>query len=82
MERRRLSARWSTNGLRDSRAITTALDLIFDNALVYVEYGKLVTNGDYLSRIKWGGATTRPNRHGTYVGPDVWQYGHRGWNLP
>jgi Domain of unknown function (DUF4440) len=32
-----------------------ALDLIFDNALVYVEYGKLVTKGEYLSRIKRAG---------------------------
>jgi len=29
-----------------------ALDLIFDNALVYMEYGRLVTKGEYLSRIK------------------------------
>jgi hypothetical protein len=29
-----------------------ALDLIFDNALVYVEYGRLVTKGDYLLRVK------------------------------
>lgn len=29
-----------------------ALDLIFDNALIYVEYGRLVTKGEYLSRIK------------------------------
>ena len=29
-----------------------ALDLIFDNALVYVEYGKLVTKGDYLLRVR------------------------------
>jgi len=29
-----------------------ALDLIFDNALVYVEYGKLVSKGEYLSRVK------------------------------
>jgi hypothetical protein len=29
-----------------------ALDLIFDNALVYVEYGKLITKGDYLLRVK------------------------------
>lgn len=28
------------------------LDLIFDNALVYVEYGRLVTKGEYLSRVK------------------------------
>jgi len=32
-----------------------ALDLIFDNALVYVEYGKLVTKGEYLSRIRQAG---------------------------
>jgi len=35
-----------------SRNDNHALDLIFDNALVYIEYGKLVTKGDYLSRIK------------------------------
>jgi hypothetical protein len=29
-----------------------ALDLIFDNALVYIEYGKLVSKGDYLLRIR------------------------------
>ena len=29
-----------------------ALDLIFDNALVYIEYGRLVTKGEYLSRIR------------------------------
>jgi ketosteroid isomerase-like protein len=32
-----------------------ALNLIFDDALIYVEYGKLVSKGDYLSRIKWSG---------------------------
>src|SRR6266498_1386207 len=32
-----------------------ALDLIFDNALIYIEYGELVSKGDYLSRIKWAG---------------------------
>ncbi len=29
-----------------------ALDLIFDNALVYIEYGRLVSKGDYLLRIR------------------------------
>lgn len=29
-----------------------ALDLIFDNDLVYVEYGRLVSKGEYLSRIR------------------------------
>ena len=28
-----------------------ALDLIFDNALVYIEYGRLVTKSEYLERI-------------------------------
>lgn len=28
------------------------LDLIFDNALVYVEYGKLVSKAEYLARIR------------------------------
>lgn len=32
-----------------------ALDMIFDNALVYVEYGRLVTKGEYLSRIRQAG---------------------------
>jgi hypothetical protein len=35
-----------------SRNDSHALDLIFDNALVYVEYGKLVTKGEYLSRVR------------------------------
>lgn len=35
-----------------SRNDSRALDLIFDNALVYLEYGKLVTKGEYLSRIR------------------------------
>ena len=29
-----------------------ALDLILDNSVVYVEYGRLVTKADYLLRIK------------------------------
>ena len=35
-----------------SRNDSGALDLIFDNALIYVEYGKLITKAEYLSRIK------------------------------
>jgi Domain of unknown function (DUF4440) len=35
-----------------SRNDNNALDLMFDNALVYIEYGRLVTKGEYLSRIK------------------------------
>ena len=35
-----------------SRNDNQALEMIFDNALVYVEYGNLVTKGQYLARIK------------------------------
>jgi hypothetical protein len=35
-----------------SRNDNHALDMIFDNTLVYVEYGNLVTKGEYLARIK------------------------------
>lgn len=35
-----------------SRNDVRVLDLIFDNALVYVEYGTLVSKGQYLARIK------------------------------
>jgi hypothetical protein len=35
-----------------SRNDNRALDLIFDNALVYIEYGRLMTKGDYLSRVR------------------------------
>jgi ketosteroid isomerase-like protein len=35
-----------------SRNDNRALDLMFDNALVYIEYGRLVTKGDYLLRVK------------------------------
>lgn len=38
-----------------SRNDNHALDLIFDNALVYIEYGKLMTKGQYLSRVKSAG---------------------------
>lgn len=35
-----------------SRNDVRVLNLIFDNALVYVEYGGLVSKGEYLARIK------------------------------
>jgi len=38
-----------------SRNDNQALEMIFDNALVYVEYGRLVTKGEYLARIKQAG---------------------------
>lgn len=46
---RALEHEWTVG---QSRNDNRALDLIFDNALVYVEYGKLVSKGDYLLRIK------------------------------
>jgi hypothetical protein len=46
---RALEKEWTVG---QSRNDNRALDLIFDDAWVYVEYGKLVSKGDYLSRIK------------------------------
>lgn len=46
---RALEQEWT---IGQSRHDNAALDLIFDNALIYVEYGKLVSKGEYLSRIK------------------------------
>jgi len=46
---RALEKQWTVG---QSRNDSRALDLIFDNALVYVEYGRLVTKGEYLARIK------------------------------
>ncbi|HET6175762.1 MAG TPA: nuclear transport factor 2 family protein [Candidatus Sulfotelmatobacter sp.] len=43
-----------------SRNDNVALDMIFDNALVYVEYGRLVSKGEYLSRIKKAGPQLNP----------------------
>ena len=46
---RSLEQEWTVG---QSRNDNSALNLIFDNALIYVEYGKLVSKGEYLSRIK------------------------------
>ena len=46
---RALEREWSVG---QSRSDTRVLDLIFDNGLIYVEYGKLVSKGEYLARIK------------------------------
>src|ERR1700730_15310132 len=46
---RALERAWTVG---QSRNDSHALDLIFDNGLVYVEYGRLITKGEYLSRIK------------------------------
>ena len=46
---RELEHRWfEAQERHDNRA----LNLIFDNALVYVEYGKLITKGDYLLKVR------------------------------
>jgi len=39
-----------------SRHDSRALNMIFDNALVYLEYGRLVTKGEYLSRLNGTGS--------------------------
>jgi hypothetical protein len=36
----------------ESRNDNDALDRILDNALVYVEYGRVISKGDYLLRVK------------------------------
>lgn len=46
---RSLERAWTVGEARNDNR---ALDLIFDNALVYIEYGKLMTKGEYLSRIR------------------------------
>lgn len=46
---RALEQQWTVGQSRNDNG---ALDLIFDNALVYVEYGRLMTKGEYLSRVK------------------------------
>ena len=46
---RALEREWTVG---HSRNDNRALNMIFDNALVYVEYGALVSKADYLSRIK------------------------------
>lgn len=43
-----LEREWAVAQARNDNA---ALDLIFDNALIYIEYGKLMTKADYLQRI-------------------------------
>ncbi|HZQ95806.1 MAG TPA: nuclear transport factor 2 family protein [Candidatus Sulfotelmatobacter sp.] len=46
---RELEKQWTTgHASNDNRSLA----LIFDNALVYLEYGHLVSKGEYLSRIK------------------------------
>jgi hypothetical protein len=49
---RALEHQWADGQSRNDNRV---LDLIFDNSLVYVEYGKLVTKGEYLLRVKEAG---------------------------
>jgi hypothetical protein len=51
---RALEKQWTVGQARNDNRV---LDMIFDNGLVYVEYGRLVSKGDYLARIK----TQAPN---------------------
>ena len=46
---RALERAWTVGEARNDNR---ALDLIFDNALVYIEYGRLMTKGEYLLRIR------------------------------
>src|SRR5579859_32429 len=46
---RALEQEWTAAQARNDNR---ALNLIFDNAVVYVEYGRLISKGDYLSRIR------------------------------
>lgn len=46
---RALEKQWTVGQARNDNR---ALDMIFDNALIYVEYGRLVSKGEYLARIK------------------------------
>lgn len=48
---RALEREWTEGQNRNNNR---ALDLLFDNALVYVEYGRLLSKGEYLSRIREG----------------------------
>jgi hypothetical protein len=47
---------WSDAGLRNDNG---KLDGIFDNALVYIEGGRVVTKGECLSRVRLAGAHSR-----------------------
>lgn len=53
---RDLEREWA---VAQSRNDNRALDVIFDNALVYIKSGRLVTKGDYLERIHEGNSSQR-----------------------
>jgi hypothetical protein len=54
------------------------LNLILDNSVVYVEYGRLVTKADYLLRIKHQEPSNRDRAH---YGARLRQHGDRCWKL-
>jgi len=53
---------WS---VAESRNDNHTLDGIFDNALVYIKDGRLVTKGEWLSRVRLAGTQTREIVPGT-----------------
>jgi len=57
-EIRALELEWSEGQARNDNR---ALDLIFDNGLVYVEYGKLITKGEYLLRVRRSTPSLQPS---------------------
>ena len=57
------------------------LDLIFDNSLVYVEYGRLVTKSEYLLRIKDAHPQLSQIVMESYDCAHVRNHGHRNRNL-
>lgn len=46
---RALEKEWTMGQSRNDSAV---LDLLFDNSLLYLEYGRLVSKAEYLSRVK------------------------------
>jgi hypothetical protein len=49
----------------EARGDIPSLDRIFDNALVYIENGRLMTRGEWLSRMRSAGAHARQIELGT-----------------
>jgi hypothetical protein len=62
-----------------SRNNNRALDLIFDNALVYVEYGQLVTKGGLPGKNKAGSSS---DRDGSHDRAPIWKHRHSHRCLP
>ena len=75
---RALNTQWADGQSRNDNGV---LDLIFDNSLVYVEYGKLVSKGEYLLRVKSAGSQISQIAHGADDGSHFREYRDRGGNL-